>query len=480
MSVTILGAGPAGLAAADALSRKRFEVQVVERAPVVGGMCRTVERSGNRFDLGGHRFFTRFLEVETLWKELLGDDLLRRPRHSRIFYRGEMFAYPLTARSVLAGLGPIETAKCITSYAKAQLKERGNEEHLQEWVTNRFGERLFQTFFRTYTEKVWGIPCTSIEADWAAQRIKSLDLTAAILDAARRGLGRSSDASVTSLIDWFWYPRLGPGMLFEALAERARKYGTQISLETTVVGLRWSGTRITHVRLRDAQGIESTQAVEQVLSSIPLTHLVQQLDPAPPSAVLAAAHALRFRHLRTVNLILDQPAGWNDQWVYVHDPDVQVGRIQNFAAWSPWMVAEPGTASFGLEYFCSDEDPLWTDDETTIIARAQHELRRTGLAPHGAILDAHSIRVPRAYPVYLRGYEAHLATLQAWLRNFENLQPIGRYGMFKYNNSDHSVLTGLLAAENIEGARHDIWAVNTDSNYHEVRPNAPNQRPAEG
>ena len=473
MTVAILGAGPAGLAAADALSRRDYDVHVVERAPVVGGMCRTVEKNGNRFDLGGHRFFTRFLEVEALWKELLGDDLLRRPRRSRIFYQGEMFAYPLTARSVLAGLGPAETLRCITSYAKSQVRPLETENNLQEWVTNRFGERLFQTFFRTYTEKVWGIPCTEIEADWAAQRIKSLDLSAAILDAARRGLGRNTDPSVTSLIDWFWYPRFGPGMLFEALAERGRKSGARISLETTATALQWSGSRITHVRLRDAHAQERTHRVEHVLSSMPLTQLVQQLEPTPPAAVLAAARALRFRHLRTVNLIIDRPAGWTDQWVYIHDPDVQVGRIQNFAAWSPWMLAEPGTASFGLEYFCSDNDALWTDDETTLIAQAQHELKRIGLAPHGKIIDAHSIRVPRAYPVYHRGYEAHLLTLQSWLRNFENLQPIGRYGMFKYNNSDHSVLTGLLAAENVQGAQHDIWAVNTDSDYHEVRPNGP-------
>ena len=475
MRVTVLGAGPAGLAAADALAERGAGVRLFERDGQVGGMCRTVEQNGYRFDLGGHRFFTRFDEVEALWHDLLGDDLLRRNRKSRILYGGSLFEYPLSVPDVVGGLGPVEAARCLVSYAQARARPRGDEQSFEDWVRNRFGDRLFETFFQTYTEKVWGMPCSEIGAEWAAQRIKKLDLATAVKDAVLRPLearlSRGSDGPrATSLVGWFWYPRLGPGMLFEAWARRACERGARLDLQHEVVGLQHSGGRITSITARTATGELVEDAVEHVISSIPLPVLVRQLSPSPPEAVVSAAKGLRFRHLRTVNLVLDRAHLFPDQWVYVHDPELAVGRVQNFGSWSPWMLADPSTSCVGMEYFCSTGDPIWEASDAQLIARATAELERAGLAKGARVLDASSVRVPRAYPVYDQHYRGRLDTIRAWLSGFSNLQPIGRYGMFKYNNSDHSVLTALLAAENLFGADHDVWAVNTDTAYHEVRP----------
>lgn len=475
MHVTILGAGPAGLAAADALAERGAGVTLFERADQVGGMCRTVERNGYRFDLGGHRFFTRFKEVEALWHDLLGEDLLRRTRKSRILYGGSLFEYPLAIGDVVTGLGPLEAARCLMSYAQARARPRGDEHSFEDWVRNRFGDRLFETFFQTYTEKVWGMPCSEIGAEWAAQRIKKLDLSTAVKDAVLRPLderfARVADPPrATSLVGWFWYPRLGPGMMFEALARRASERGARVATQRDVIGLKWSGRRIVSTTVRAPDGTVTEHPAEAVISSIPLTALVRQMSPAAPQAVLDAARALRFRHLRTVNLVLDRAHLFPDQWVYVHDPSLTVGRVQNFGSWSPWMLADPGTSCVGLEYFCSTGDPIWEATDDQLIARASDELERAGLARGAMILDASSVRVPRAYPVYDRHHRAHVETIRAWLDGFENLQPIGRYGMFKYNNSDHSVLTAFLAVENLFGAQHNVWAVNTDTEYHEIRP----------
>ena len=440
-------------------------------------MCRTVERNGYRFDLGGHRFFTRFDEVEALWHDLLGDDLLRRDRQSRILYDGSFYSYPLELSDVVVGLGPLESARCLASYARARSRPRGQETSFEEWVRNRFGDRLFEIFFQTYTEKVWGMPCSEIGAEWAAQRIKKMELSTAVRDALVRAVRRPTAAgsapgapAATSLVGWFWYPRLGPGMLFEALARRAEERGAVVATQHEVVGLTHSGGQVRTVTTRGPDGVETEDRVEHVISSIPLPILVQLMSPAPPQEVLDAARALRFRHLRTVNLVLDRPHLFSDQWVYVHDPDLTVGRVQNFGSWSPWMLADPGTSCVGLEYFCSTGDDIWSASESEMVVRATHELKRAGLADGAKVLDGSSIRVPRAYPVYDQHHGPRVERIKDWLGGFSNLQPIGRYGMFKYNNSDHSVLTALLAVENLYGADHDVWAVNTDTAYHEVRP----------
>ncbi len=461
----ILGGGPAGLAAAYALSKRRRPAIVVEGSDTLGGISRTVEYRGNRFDLGGHRFFTKFDEVQQLWNEVLGDELLVRRRLSRIYYRDRFFDYPLRPYNALRNLGLLEAARCFASYLRARA-HGDDDDHFEAWVSSRFGRRLFDIFFRSYTEKVWGIPCSEIGAEWASQRIKNLSLGVAIRTAlmGARGTGRD----VASLIEHFHYPRLGPGMMYERMGERAAAMGAQLRMQTRAIAVQREGRRVTAIEIESRRG-RSWLGGEHFLSSIPLTELVERMTPAAPPDVLASARALSYRHLLTIDLIVDTPDLFPDNWIYVHSPDLRVGRIQNFGNWSPEMVADPGTSALGLEYFVSDGDPLWTASEQELVSFGSEELRRTGLLGRARIIDGTVVRAPRAYPVYRIGYRPHLDRVIEFVRSFENLQAVGRYGMFKYNNADHSILTALLAVENIEGARHDLWAVNTDSDYHEVR-----------
>ena len=469
MKVVILGAGPAGLAAALALTKQGHKPIVLEMSGEVGGMCRTVSYKDYLFDIGGHRFFTKFDEVQALWEETLGADLLLRPRLSRIFYQGKFFDYPLKASNALKNLGLRESTRCVLSYGRARLlSKRGAEDNFEEWVSNRFGYRLVDIFFRSYTEKVWGIPTHEIGADWAAQRIKNMELSTAIIGALRRPLGRMVGApnEVASLIEEFHYPRRGPGMMYDAMADRVREAGGEIRLHTRVTGLGFSKGAVTAVTAENDDG-SYTLAADHVMSSIPLTSLVKGMRPPPE--VKAAAEALTYRNLLTVNLIVDAPDLFPDNWIYVHEPALQLGRIQNYKNWSPHMVPDPSKTSLGLEYFCSSDEPLWTMDDDALIAMATEELRATGLVGRSPVLDGCVVRAPRAYPVYNRGYEDHLQTLVDFVKQHPNVHPMGRYGMFKYNNSDHSILTALLSVENILGADHAVWAVNTETAYHEIR-----------
>lgn len=468
MKVVILGAGPAGLAAALALTQHGYKPIVLEMSGTVGGMCRTVSYNDYLFDIGGHRFFTKFDEVQALWEDLLGDDLLLRPRLSRIFYQGKFFDYPLRASNALRNLGIRESARCVLSYGRARLKGRGNEENFEEWVSNRFGYRLFDIFFRSYTEKVWGIPTHEIGADWAAQRIKNMELSTAIIGALRRPLGRMvGDADeVASLIEKFHYPRRGPGMMYDAMADRIRTQGGEIRLHTKVTGLTINNGTIDAVSF-ETNGKSKRLKADHVMSSIPLTSLVKGMDP--PSEVAEAAAALRYRNLLTVNLIVDAADLFPDNWIYVHEPALQLGRIQNYKNWSPEMVPDSTKTSLGLEYFCSSDEPIWTMDDRDLIAMATAELKHTGLIKNAPVLDGCVVRAPRAYPVYNQGYESHLSRLVDFVDQHPNLHPMGRYGMFKYNNSDHSILTALLSVENILGASHRVWSVNTETEYHEIR-----------
>jgi protoporphyrinogen oxidase len=457
----IFGAGPAGLAAAYTLARAGEAPLVIERSGVVGGISRTVEFDGYRFDLGGHRFFTRFPEVQALWEEVLGGDFLDRPRLSRILYDGRFFDYPLRPANALRTLGARESVACMASYARARVAPRGDEATFEGWVQNRFGTRLFDRFFRSYTEKVWGIPTAEIGAEWASQRIKNLDLGVAVAQALRL---RRRDTDVTSLIERFQYPRTGPGLLYDRMAARVVADGGEVRFRAPLTRVEHAGGRVTR-----AWTGETPLDGAAFLSSMPLTHLVEAMDPPAPEAVRAAARALTFRHLLLVGVVVDRPELFPDTWIYVHDARLRVGRIQNFGNWSPYMVPDTTSSGIGMEYFCSDGDALWTADDETLSRLATTELAATGLLGAGRVVRTHVVRVPRAYPVYRRGYEAHLATLVGWLRTLTNLQPIGRYGMFKYNNADHSILTALLAVENLRGAGHDVWAVNTDSDYQEIR-----------
>ncbi|HEY8467377.1 MAG TPA: NAD(P)/FAD-dependent oxidoreductase [Solirubrobacterales bacterium] len=456
--VAVLGAGPAGLTAGYALAKRGEPVIVFEADEVVGGLARTVVRDGYRFDLGGHRFFTKSAEVEALWHEVLGAELLVRPRLSRIRWRGRFIEYPLRLGDVMRKVGPVELVRCAASYAAAVARPRRQAETFEEWVTQRFGRRLFELFFRSYTEKVWGVPTSEIRAEWAAQRIRELSLGRAVR-AALLGDG----GEVHSLIDRFHYPRLGPGQMWEEMAAATERFGGEVHLHAPVTALEHDGERITAVRAA-GERVEP----RAVISSLPLAEAVACFDPAAPDEVRAAARGLRYRDFLTVALVVQGADPFPDNWVYVHDPEVRVGRIQNFRAWSPDMVPDPDRSCVGMEYFCFEGDELWETDDDRLVELATAELERTGLVEPGRVERGYVVRVPKAYPIYDSRYADRVAVIRAWLERFPNLQQIGRNGLHRYNNSDHSMLTALRAVENLcDGTAHDIWAVNADSVYHE-------------
>jgi protoporphyrinogen oxidase len=473
-STIVVGAGPAGLTAGYLLAKAGTPVAVFEAdAEYVGGISRTVKYKGFHFDIGGHRFFSKSREVEELWTELLPDDMLERPRSSRIFYDGKFFSYPLRGTEALVKLGPVEAARCVASYARARLFPRRDPRSFQDWVTNEFGERLFTIFFKTYTEKVWGMSCQEISADWAAQRIKGLNLATAIANALlppRKAKDR--DAVVKTLIDSFRYPRKGPGMLWEACAEKTRRLGGRLELNSRVTSLAWDGTaRRWTVSVARGDGAVHEETAAHVVSSAPLTLLGSGLVPELSPRAEAAVRGLRYRDFLTVVLILRDRDAFDDNWVYVHDPRVKVGRIQNFKSWSPEMVPDPALSCYGLEYFCFEDDELWSADDAALVALAKRELAEIGLGRVEDVVDACVVRQPKAYPVYDDGYAARLQTIRAELdERFPTLHPVGRNGMHKYNNQDHAMMTAMLTVRNILAGerRYDVWRVNQDAEYHEA------------
>jgi protoporphyrinogen oxidase len=457
--VAVLGGGPAGLTAARDLARRGLRPVLFEAAEEVGGLARTVVRDGYRFDLGGHRFFTKSPEVERVWDEVLGPDLLVRPRLSRIYWRGRFIDYPLRAGNLVRRVGPVELARCSASYAAALRWRRVEAESFEEWVTARFGRRLFGLFFKSYTEKVWGVGTGELRADWAAQRIRSLSLLAA----ARSALpGRAADIP-HSLIEEFRYPRLGPGQMWEAMAAEIESLGGEVRRSDPVTGLRADRDRIAAVDSRSG-----SLDVSAVISSLPLGETAAAIRPRAPADVVEAGRGLRHRDFLTVALVVEGADLFPDNWVYVHDPEVRVGRVQNFRAWSPWMTPDPHHTCVGLEYFCFEGDDLWSSPDSELTELAAAELGRIGLADPARVRRGWVVRVPKAYPIYDADYANRVGRVRACLDRIPNLQQIGRNGLHRYNNSDHSMLTALRAVENLcDGARHDIWAVNADSVYHE-------------
>ncbi len=457
--VLVLGAGPAGLTAGYVLARSGVTATVVEAQRRVGGLAQTVEIDGYRFDLGGHRFFTKSPEVEALWHELMGEEFLLRPRRSRIYWDGKLLEYPLQARDVIRKLGPVELCRSGFSYAWAAATPNGVEETFEDWVSNRFGRRLFDLFFKSYTEKVWGVPTNEIRAEWAAQRIKGVSFFTAVRSAL---LGYDGKA-VRSLIQEFHYPRYGPGQMWETMAESTRENGGRVNLDESVLRLGIERQRVC--------AVETTAGRYQpshVISSLPLRAAVSMADPPPPTRVQEAARGLRYRDFLTVALILDGEDIFPDNWIYIHEPGVQVGRIQNYRSWSPWMVPDPDKACVGLEYFCFEGDSLWTESDEALVDLATRELAALRLADPSKVERGHVVRVPHAYPMYDSDYAQRVATIREWLDPIENLQQVGRNGLHRYNNSDHSMLTAIRAVENYtQDAGHDIWAVNVDSAYHE-------------
>ncbi|MBK8248104.1 MAG: NAD(P)/FAD-dependent oxidoreductase [Gemmatimonadetes bacterium] len=461
--VAVIGAGPAGLTAAYLLARDGVKVTVLEADDIVGGISRTAQYNGYRFDIGGHRFFTKITPVEDLWHEILGPEFISVPRMSRIHYGGKYFDYPLKAANALSGLGLWNAGMIVLSYMWSHLRPYPVEENFEQWVSNRFGKRLYRIFFKTYTEKVWGIPCTEIRAEWAAQRIQGLSLAKAILNAA--SLQKRSDA-IKTLINEFQYPRLGPGQMWEMAAAKVKELGGEVLMKHDVEAVETKGDRVVALRARTPLGVRRIEA-DHVISTMPIRTLVQSLDPQPAPAIRAAADGLNYRDFLTVALIIDQDNLFPDNWIYIHTPGVKVGRIQNFNNWSRAMVPEAGRTCLGLEYFCFEGDGLWTSKDEDLIALAKHELGQLNLVDPNRVVDGTVVRMPKAYPVYDSVYAAHLEKVRTCIDALPNFHTVGRNGMHKYNNQDHSMLTAMMAIANMRGATHDVWAVNTDYEYHE-------------
>jgi protoporphyrinogen oxidase len=462
--VVILGAGPAGLTAAYELFKQGIQSVVFEQADRVGGISRTETYKGYRFDIGGHRFFTKVLQVQQIWQEILGDEFIKVPRLSRIYYQGNFFNYPLSITNTLSNLGVTESSLILFSYLKAKLRARLQPvdlESFEDWVSDRFGERLYTIFFKTYTEKVWGIPCQKIRADWAAQRIQGISLKRAVLNAL------FGNHKIKSLIKEFDYPRLGPGMMWERCQDILEQQGTSVHLNTKVVRIERDGNRILKVVVQQGDRLETITG-DHFISSIPITALVRGLDPQPPESVLQAASGLKYRDFLIVSLIINQSDLFPDNWIYIHSPEFRVGRIQNFKNWSPAMVPDAHKTCLGMEYFCSQGDELWEMPDQDLIALASREIVGLGLLKtEGLVEDGVVIRQRKAYPVYDGEYRQHLQVLQDYVQTFENLQTVGRNGMHRYNNQDHSMLTAMLAVKNILGENHNLWDVNTERSYHE-------------
>ena len=465
----IAGGGPAGLTAAYELSKHGRSVVVLESDPgLVGGISRTDQYKGYRFDIGGHRFFSKSAEVNRLWEEILGDELITRSRLSRIYYDRKFFHYPLKPLDALSKLGPWRSLKIIAGYVRARLRPIRPERSVEDWVVNRFGRELFETFFKTYTEKVWGMRCSEIRADWAAQRIKGLSLTRAVLDALFGGRKKGKGEIVKTLIDSFKYPRLGPGQMWETARDKVVAQGGAVRLGQRVERIEHDGESITAFVARDASGRETRYHGRHYLSTLPVRHLIRAMSPTAPHEVLEAAESLRYRDFLTVVLIVDRAETFPDNWIYVHEPQVRLGRIQNFKNWSPDLVPDPTKSSLGLEYFCFEGDDLWSMPDAELIALGRREIEAIGLVPASACIDGCVVRMPKAYPVYDDAYLKHIETIRAWLERFDNIELAGRNGMHKYNNQDHSMMTALLAARNILGqGPFDVWKVNTDAEYHE-------------
>jgi protoporphyrinogen oxidase len=465
--VAIIGAGPAGLTAAYLLGKANQEVTVFEKDPVyVGGISRTETYKGYHFDIGGHRFFSKSKEVEDFWTEILANDLLERPRSSRIFYNKNFFSYPLAAFEALFKLGILESFLCVMSYLNAKLFPVKNPLNFEDWVTNQFGERLFNIFFKTYTEKVWGIPCKEISADWAAQRIKGLSLSSAVWNALFKPSSKKSKGEVIkTLIDSFRYPKLGPGMMWEECVVKSKALGVKIEMNTGVAKIEKMGASWNVFTSNN----QKWSGFDYVISSAPMRELIASVLPSFSEKVLHAASQLKYRDFLTVVLICKDQDAFSDNWIYIHEPNVKVGRIQNFKSWSPYMVPDPTMACYGLEYFCFEGDGLWASSNEDLIALGTKEIDQIGLTKPSAVVDGYVVRQPKAYPVYDHEYKTHLNIIREALKGYAGLYLVGRNGMHKYNNQDHSMMTAMLAAKNIIANKElfDLWDVNEDAEYHE-------------
>ncbi len=464
--VVIIGGGPAGLTAAYQLAKVGVKSVVLEKDSMLGGISRTVGYKGYHFDIGGHRFFTKVAVVEKMWREVLPEgDFLRCQRLSRIYYNRKFFFYPLKPVNALFGLGILNSLLIVISYVWAQLFPQKPEDNFESWVSNRFGKRLYRTFFKTYTEKVWGMPAHTIAADWAAQRIKGLSLLVAVKNALIKQ-STEKGSVVKTLIDAFDYPKRGPGMMWEIVGDLVKKDGSHVHLGAEVETIRWAGNRVEGMDA-SMQGRSEYLTGTHYISSMPIRELIQKMNPPAPKEVLEAAERLKYRDFLTVALIVNKKELFPDNWIYIHDSQVKVGRIQNFKNWSPYMVPDQSKTCLGLEYFCFEGDGLWSMTDKDLVELGKRELELIGIAKAQDVEDGSIVRMPKAYPVYDADYQEALLCIRKFLDGFQNLQVVGRNGMHRYNNQDHSMLTAMLAVDNILGARHDLWQVNAEQEYHE-------------
>ena len=471
--VVVIGAGPAGLTAAYQLVKAGRPVVVLESDEVVGGISRTVERNGWRFDIGGHRFFTKVQPVEDLWHEILPEgDFLTRSRMSRIYYDGKFYDYPIRPLNALRNLGPSEAALCVASYLWVRMRPPKEQRSLEDYIVASYGRRLYSHFFKTYNEKVWGVPASQISADWGAQRIKGMSLFKAVWEPVRAkvlGGRRERSKQVTSLIEEFQYPKLGPGMMWERCCELVRAAGGTVCLRSPVHSIE-RGPQGAEAVVYENEGAKVRVVADHVVSSMPFSELARAMDPPPPPEVLAAAADLHYRDFLTVALVVPESASFPDNWIYIHDPNVKMGRVQNYASWSPFLVKD-GRTCLGLEYWVMEGDEMWQTPDTELVDLATKELEAIGLASAETVERGYVVRVPKAYPVYDEGYHAAVETIRHWLAaEVPNVHAVGRNGMHKYNNQDHSMYTAMLTVENlVDGARHDIWAVNVEEEYQEEK-----------
>lgn len=459
----VIGAGPAGLTAAWQLTKAGRSVLVLEADPdYVGGIARTIHYKGNRFDLGGHRFYSKSAVINSLWREMLPREFVEIKRRSRIYYRKKFYPYPLKPWATLRNLGPVTALKIAASYAHARLFPRRPEISFEDWIVNRFGERLFRTFFKDYTEKVWGVPGSLLSKEFVAQRIGGLSLYGALKKAIFPNKGRER---VKTLITRFIYPRLGPGQLWESVSSQITARGGDVRLDKQVTRINYRDGNVVSVETRDGTVHEGTH----FYSTMPLRDLINAFSPRVPAHVADAAGRLKYRDFLVVALIYGRAQIFLDNWIYIHDPDVHVGRIQNYKNWSADMIEDPSTTCLGLEYFCNVNDDMWNMNDNRLIEFGAAEIEKIGLVPADALMDGCVARVRDAYPLYDQDYQRHRETLKGWLNgNFKNLCPIGRGGLHNYNSQDHSTMAGILAVRNLcEGTDFDLWAINTEPEYAE-------------
>ncbi|MDE1468234.1 NAD(P)/FAD-dependent oxidoreductase [Aurantiacibacter sp. D1-12] len=475
VDVAIIGAGPAGLTAGYLLTKAGKSVAIIEKdATYVGGISRTVEHDGYRFDIGGHRFFSKSQQVVDLWNEILPDDFIQRPRMSRIYYEGKFYSYPLRAFEALRNLGLWRSAMCMLSYARYKLFPIREVKSFEDWTTNQFGQKLYSIFFKTYTEKVWGMPCDEMSADWAAQRIKGLSLWSAVVDGLKRSLGLNklndgSGKQAKTLLETFRYPRLGPGMMWEAARDKMIATGKgQLFMDSELKQLASDGDNGWRMTAAGPDGDVVIKA-DHAISSAPMRQLGARLHPLPETSLEASN--LKYRDFLTVALMIKSEDLFPDNWIYIHDDKVQVGRVQNFRSWSPEMVPDEDVACVGLEYFCFEGDGLWSMKDEDLVELAKKEMAILGLVSPEKVIGGAVVRQEKAYPVYDEDYAANVDAMREELEaKHPTLHLVGRNGMHRYNNQDHAMMTAMLTVENIiAGERlYDTWCVNEDAEYHEA------------